>query len=128
MGPSLSYFQRDGPLNETLSRLLCIYLNWRFFDAMLRLDDESIAPRIALFRQLFEHNEPPLFELFEQAAVSPKEYLLDWSIALFTKKLSISVAARAWDFILIFGETQIYKVAVAILSCIKPELLNAEHD
>merc|ERR1712129_246372 len=162
--PSLSYFQIDGALNETLSDLLCRYcfyrpdrgyiqgmsylaanlllymdaltafvsfanlLNWRFFDAMLLLDDESIAPRMDLFNQLFEHNAPLLFALFEQACVSPKEYLLDWSIALFTKKLSIAVAARAWDIILLFGEQEIYKVAVAILICIRTELLNTNQD
>ena len=162
--PSLSYFQDDGPLNETLHSLLqtyCFYrpdrgyiqgmsylaanfllymdsfnafvsfcnlLNMPFFDAFLSLDDETIKPRLDIFNALFEHNAPVLFKRFAEEMISPKEYFLDWCISLFTKKLAISVASRVWDIVLIFGEIEIYRCCVAVLKCLKKELMEAADD
>ena len=162
--PTLSYFQDDGPLNETLHSLLrtyclfrpdrgyiqgmsylaanlllymdsvnafcsfCNLLNLPFFQCLLSLDDEQIAPRIELFNALFEHNEPALFIQFEAQFISPTEYFLDWTLSLFTKKLDIAVANRVWDCVLIFGEMHIYRAAVAILHCIHKELLRLRRE
>merc|ERR1712048_1417778 len=97
--------------------------NLPFFHCLLSLDDAVIAPRIDVFNALFEHNEPTLFSKFEAQCISPKEYLLDWAISLFTKKLSIAVASRVWDIVLLFGEMEVYRCSVAVLQCLHRELL-----
>ena len=101
----------------------CNLLNLPFFHCLLTLDDAVIAPRIEVFNALFELNAPALFSQFEAECISPTEYFLDWAISLFTKKLSISVASRVWDIVLLFGEIEIYRCAVAILQCLSKELL-----
>lgn len=106
----------------------CNLLNLPFFHCLLTLDDEVMAPRLEVFKALFEHNEPTLFRRFEDECIWPNEYFLDWALSLFTKKLSISVASRLWDMVLLFGEIEIYRAAVAVLAQMAKALLAADSD
>eukprot|EP01083_Nonionella_stella_P032929 90150_1 len=97
-------------------------LNQQFFHSFLSLNDEIIAPRCDIFTQLFEYNVPNIYRIFEEHQIQPKEYFLDWTISLFTKKLPIPVASRVWDIVLIQGEMEVYRCCVAILKCIYCDL------
>ncbi|ETO35445.1 hypothetical protein RFI_01618, partial [Reticulomyxa filosa] len=162
--PSLSYFQKEGVLQDGLRDLLQAYafyrpdigyiqgmsyiaanlllymdgytafkafanlLNSPFFYDMLSMDLSKQIPRYQIFQDLFQLSEPQLSAFFLDNSILPQSYFLDWAITIFSKKLRPNVTPRIWDFVLMFGESYVYICAVAILKCLKPQLLQMDLD
>jgi len=104
----------------------CNLLRRPFFLAFMSMDHERIQQRHAIFLQLFLEHEPELHRHFEEHMMLPDSYFLDWALSLFCKKLDIKVCSRIWDIVLLYGEVEIYKAAVAVLRCLSSRLLKLD--
>ena len=99
-----------------------------FFVVFLQLNESRMQPRYHFFEQLFRHYLPELYQHFENESVTPDLYFMEWSMTLFSKRLSFDVCGRVWDVYLVIGEELIYRAAVALLRCMNEELLTLHKD
>lgn len=66
----------------------------------------------ATYDQLFRENLPRLHAHFDQVALTPDLYLLDWVYTVFAKAMPLDVASRVWDVFLRDGEAFLFRTAL----------------
>jgi hypothetical protein len=65
-----------------------------------------------IYQFLLKSNLPSLDEHFENLNISPKMYLVEWFLTLFTKSLNPDLVSRVWDIFFIEGALTLYKAAI----------------
>ena len=132
--PDIGYVQGMSYLAATLLlymddftafKSLCNLLNSPFFHDFLKMKIDS---RSKIFEKLLKYNEIEIYNIFISNMIRPEQYFMDWAMTLFSRALKLSVVPRIWDLILMFGEIEVYRCSVAILKCLKNEILNKDID
>ncbi|KAH3758445.1 TBC1 domain family member 12 [Pelomyxa schiedti] len=58
---------------------------------------------------------PRIHKNFVEKGVSPKMFLLDWVLTIFSKALPLDVAVRVWDVYMLEGESFIFRVILGVM-------------
>eukprot|EP00727_Mastigamoeba_balamuthi_P007947 m51a1_g3773 hypothetical protein (366) ;mRNA; f:142843-144046 len=73
--------------------------------------------------RLVERRIPRLFSHFKALGITPLMFASHWFSTLFTYALPVELAAKVWDVFLVEGLVWLFKVALAILSLERDQLL-----
>lgn len=98
-----------------------------YFRAMFLMDSDLSDKRYELFESLLADHLPDLYRHFESIDVfmhGKSLYFVEWSMTLFCKRLDLDVVGRIWDLFFLVGEQIVYRTAVAMLQCLRPQLLD----
>eukprot|EP00475_Leptophrys_vorax_P033153 TRINITY_DN5187_c0_g1_i4.p1 TRINITY_DN5187_c0_g1~~TRINITY_DN5187_c0_g1_i4.p1 ORF type:complete len:201 (-),score=51.46 TRINITY_DN5187_c0_g1_i4:157-759(-) len=95
-----------------------------FLTSMFKFDASRNSDYFAFFEILLYKNCPDLHTLFWKLEISFDFFLYEWFLTLFTKPLSLEVAARVIDNYLVHGTSFLFRTAVGILDFISCSLTN----
>jgi hypothetical protein len=92
------------------------------------MDKTAMDARFAILKDLLNETSPELARHLDNEGIVPDLYFLEWAITLFAKRLKLDIVGRVWDCYFLYGESMVYRVAVAILLCLRTRLLNSSFD
>ncbi|KAK6618651.1 hypothetical protein RUM43_013042 [Polyplax serrata] len=78
------------------------------------------------YNGFFKENLPKLCQHFQETALTPDLYLLDWVYSVFAKAMHLDIACRIWDVFLRDGEEFIFRAALGILHLYQDKLLRLD--
>eukprot|EP00923_Selenidium_pygospionis_P058348 GHVN01102407.1.p1 GENE.GHVN01102407.1~~GHVN01102407.1.p1 ORF type:complete len:342 (+),score=58.15 GHVN01102407.1:70-1026(+) len=107
---------------------LCNLLNSPSLLGLYKLEPSLIQRRYDVFGSLLQHTSPSLHSLLDSIGLPPEMFLLEWFLTIYTKPLTLELAACVWDVYLLDGEITLYVAAVALLRLIQTELLDADFE
>mmetsp|Transcript_14071 Transcript_14071/g.52798 ORF Transcript_14071/g.52798 Transcript_14071/m.52798 type:complete len:190 (+) Transcript_14071:553-1122(+) len=90
------------------------------------LDAKRIEKHVRVFDSFFRENLPLLFTHFQRQGVDSRHFFLEWALTLFSRALSIDVAARIWDNFHLHGEIFAIRAGVGVLRLFGPTLAKLE--
>jgi hypothetical protein len=90
--------------------------------AFYKIDQFVIKKYVTIFDEYFQDKLPSLSKHMKSEQVSSEMFLIDWNITLFSKALSLELAARIWDCYLFEGESFVCKASLGILKCLSSEI------
>jgi hypothetical protein len=90
-------------------------INQHFCFDMYRLGSQASRRHFAVFERLFSEHLPLLYNHFRENEVRPEQFLLEWSLTLYSKALPLDIATRIWDCYLLDGEVFGFRVALGLL-------------
>ena len=67
-------------------------------------------------------NLQDVYNHFKQIGLTSDQYLLDWLLTLFCRKVPLNIAARVVDIFLLEGEVALFLFTLSILKLLKPKL------
>lgn len=82
--------------------------------------------RINVFDDYFKKLLPELHHHFQVIDVTTDLFLIDWMLSLFSKHLSLEIAARVWDCFMLDEEVFAIKVGIGILKYFENEFLKVK--
>jgi hypothetical protein len=114
-------------LNEHESfKCLAAMVEMPFFKALFTMDTDALNARYQLFEAVLRDVLPDLYEHLASVDIfahGPTLYFVEWGMTLFSKRVGLDVASRLWDCFFLNGETMVYRAAVGLLQCLKPQLM-----
>ena len=102
-----------------MSSLLTGYPILRAFAAL------HVQPAIAFFDATLAQLLPVLDARLKQLMVSSDMFLTPWILTMFSRSLPMSTACRIWDRVLVDGEAELFRAALAIMQLLQPVILRA---
>ena len=88
---------------------------------------KELKHRIDIFNDYFKFNLPDLYHYFQVIDVTTDLFLIDWMLSLYSKHLSLDIAARIWDCFMLDGEVFGIKVGIAILKYFESDFMKVNN-
>ena len=68
--------------------------------------------RLEIFKFVFKLSLPDLYNHFEKESLSPKMFVFEWFLTLYSKALNLDFVSRIWDILFLEGPIILYKTAI----------------
>ena len=88
-----------------------------------RLDLEKINQYYQLFQHFFSENLSKLHNHFQCIGLTPKFYLMQWILSLFSNSLPLDISSRIWDVYLLDGDVFLFRAAIGVLKYFEHRLI-----
>jgi hypothetical protein len=72
--------------------------------------------RLEIFKFLLKLNLPELYNHFENESLSPKMYVFEWFLTLYSKAMNLDFVSRIWDIFFLEGPIILYKAGIGEFS------------
>ena len=117
-------------LTQTHKTFICFanLINSNYFYTFLKMNNKRMNERYNLYLIILNDYCPNINSLLQTHGITPDMYALEWFMTLFCKKLNLDTVARVWDCYVLCGESIVYRVAVAIMMCLKEPLMAASNE
>ena len=87
-----------------------------------------VGPAVAFFEATLAQQLPAVATHLGELGVPTNLYLLPWLLTMFSRALPLSLACRIWDRVLLDGEAELFRAALALLKQLQPRLLAADFE
>jgi hypothetical protein len=84
---------------------------------------DRIEARYTVFGSLLRQERPRLAAHFSSIGFSAGLVITDWWLTMFSRQFSPDIVGRIWDCFLLEGEPMLFRVALALCSCLEPRLM-----
>ena len=98
-------------------------LGLRYFPDFLAMRVDRIEARYTVFGSLLRQERPRLAAHFSSIGFSAGLVMTDWWLTIFSRQFSPDIVGRIWDCFLLEGEPMLFRVGLALCSCLEPRLM-----
>lgn len=88
----------------------------------------QVQPAVRFFDLALGAQLPALASRLSELGIPSDLFLVPWLVTLFARSLPLPIACRIWDRVLSEGEAELFRAALALLSCLQPVLLVASFE
>lgn len=115
---------------DSFHTFICLanIFNEAIFVTFYNFDIVKIKNYCSVHEDLLELYFPDIYKYFTQLKIKTDMYLINWIMTLFTRSLSLEIAARIWDIYLCDGIITIFRVGLTIIAYGKKFLANADFE